>query len=383
MAVRARRAAQGLNIWPGFVDALSTLLLVLIFLLVVFVLAEFFLGRALSGRDEALARLNEQVMELADLLSLEKQANIELRGDITQLSAQLQSSTAERDELAGQVNALLARQQELLSEIDTATADAGDQETTTENLKLQLAAAMAMLEAAQQTEQEARERANAARMEAAEQRRLSSTAERQVALLNQQIAQLRIQLAAVQKALEASESRVEKQKVQIVDLGRRLNVALASKVEELQRYRSEFFGRLREVLSGRSDVSIQGDRFVIQSGVLFDSGSADLGPDGRQQISDLADLLVEISSEIPEDLNWVLRIDGHTDKRPISTARYHSNWELSAARAITVAEALIARGVPPERVAPAGFGEFHPLDPGDTDDAFRRNRRIELKLTER
>ena len=383
MAVRARRAVHVSNIWPGFVDALSTLLLVLIFLLVVFVLAEFFLGRALSGRDEALARLNEQVMELADLLSLEKQANIELRGDITQLSAQLQTSTAERDDLAGEVNALLARQQELLAEIDAATADAGDQETSVENLKLQLAAAMAMLEAAQATEQEAREQASAARTEAAEQRRLSSTAERQVALLNQQIAQLRIQLAAVQAALETSESRIEQQKVQIVDLGRRLNVALASKVEELQRYRSEFFGRLREVLAGRSDVSIQGDRFVIQSGVLFDSGSAELGGDGRQQITDLADLLVEISSEIPEDLSWVLRIDGHTDKRPISTARFRSNWELSAARAITVAEALIARGVPPERVAPAGFGEFHPLDPGETEDAFRRNRRIELKLTER
>ena len=383
MAGRARRASHGTDIWPGFVDALSTLLLVLIFLLVVFVLAEFFLGRALSGRDEALARLNEQVMELADLLSLEKQANIDLRGDITQLSAQLQSSIADRDQLAGQVNTLLARQQELLAQIDTATADTADQETSVENLKLQLAAAMAMLEAAQATEQEAREKANAARTELSEQRRLSSTAERQVALLNQQIAQLRIQLAAVQQALGISETKVDEQKVQIADLGKRLNIALASKVEELSRYRSEFFGRLREVLAGRSDVSIQGDRFVIQSGVLFDSGSADLGGDGRQQIADLADLLIEISSEIPQDIAWILRVDGHTDMRPISTSQYRSNWELSAARAITVAEGLIARGVPPDHLAPAGFGEFHPLDPGDSEDAYRRNRRIELKLTER
>jgi chemotaxis protein MotB len=383
MVARTRRSAHSANIWPGFVDALSTLLLVLIFLLVVFILAEFFLGRALSGRDQALAQLNQQVLELADLLSLEKQANIDLRGDVNQLSAQLQASTADRDDLSGQVTFLLARQQDLLKELEAAAAATDDQETTVDDLKLQLAAALAMLEAAQATEQELRDAAGAARGDLTEERRVSSAAQRQVALLNQQIAQIRIQLAAVQRALEASEAKVGEQKIELADLGNRLNVALASKVEELSRYRSEFFGRLREVLAGRSDVSIQGDRFVIQSGVLFDTASAEFGPAGRQQVADLAALLLEITTEIPPDLNWILRIDGHTDKRPISTAEFRSNWELSAARAITVAQHLIDAGVPPERLAATGFGEFHPLDEGESEVAYRSNRRIELKLTER
>ena len=332
-----------------------------------------------SGRGEALARLNEQVVELADLLSLETQANIELRGNIDQLAGQLQASTVDREDLARRVSFLLGRQEDLLHELEAAGAD--DQETTVDDLEL--AAAIAMLEAAQATEQELRDAAAAARGDLSEERRLSSAAQRQVALLNQQIAQIRIQLATLQTALDASETTVEEQKIGLANLGTRLNVALASKVEELSRYRSEFFGRLREILAGRSDVSIQGDRFVIQSGVLFDSGSAVLGPEGRQQLADLAALLIEITTEIPTDLNWILRIDGHTDKRPIRTAAFRSNWELSAARAITVAQHLIDAGVPPERLAATGFGEFQPVDEGESEVAYRNNRRIELKLTER
>ena len=202
-------------------------------------------------------------------------------------------------------------------------------------------------------------------------------------MLNQQIAALRIQLAALQRALDVSESEVEDQNVQIVDLGRRLNIALANKVEELSRFRSEFFGRLRKALADRSEVSIEGDRFVIQSGVLFDSGSADLGVFGATQLKELANLLIEIETEIPTELKWVLRIDGHTDNRPINTPAFPSNWELSAARAISVAKYLIEQGVPPRRVAAAGFGEFQPLSDGTDEASFRRNRRIELKLTER
>ncbi len=375
------RAAD--NIWPGFVDALSTLLLVLIFLLVVFVLAEFFLGRILSGRDESLARLNLQVLELADLLSLEQAANNDMRGEMTQLSAQLQASTADRDELAGQVNLLLARQRDLLADLKTADSTVDDTESSVDDLKLQLAAALAMVEAAQVTERQARDRTADAQSGLAEERRISSTAQRQVALLNHQIAQLRIQLASIQQALEISESTLTDQNIQIADLGSRLNVALANKVEELSRYQSEFFGRLGEILAGRSDVSIEGDRFVIQSGVLFETGAATLGEEGGRQIADLAGLLLEISSEIPPEVNWILRIDGHTDKRPINTFEFKSNWQLSAARAITVAQGLIDAGLPPERVMAAGFGEFHPIDRQENDDAYRRNRRIELKLTER
>ncbi len=383
MAVRSRRVSQSPNIWPGFVDALSTLLLVLIFLIVVFVLSEFFLGRALSGRDEALAQLSEEVVALQQLLGLEKQANNELRGDFNQLSAQLQSSTAERDALQERVAALSADKGSLRRLLEEAGISASSQDETVEDLELQLAAAMAMLEAAQANEQDLSLEAAEARRNLAEQRRISSNAQRQVALLNQQIAQLRTQLAAIQDALDIAVGEVAERDIQIADLGNRLNIALASKVEELSRYRSEFFGRLREVLAGRSDVSVEGDRFVIQSGVLFDSGSADLGPAGLQQVTDLAALLLEITAEIPGDVNWILRIDGHTDKRPINTPQFQSNWQLSSARAITVANQLVASGVPPEKLAATGFGEFHPLDEGETDEAYRQNRRIELKLTER
>jgi chemotaxis protein MotB len=379
MASRTRRTASSVDIWPGFVDALASLLLVLIFLLVVFVLSEFFLSRALSGRDEALDRLNQQVAELADLLSLEKQANIQLRGDITQLAAQLQTSTAARDVLASNLTAALGLQAELEKQLQ---AVAG-MEADSEDLRLQLAAAMAMLEAEHAAARSKREEEEASRIELIEERKISSVAARQLAMLNQQIAALRTQLAALARALDVSEAEVEDQNVQIADMGRRLNIALANKVEELSRFRSEFFGRLRKALADRSEVSIEGDRFVIQSGVLFDSGSADLGVFGATQLKELANLLIEIETEIPTELKWVLRIDGHTDNRPINTPAFPSNWELSAARAISVAKYLIEQGVPPRRVAAAGFGEFQPLSEGSDEASYRRNRRIELKLTER
>lgn len=379
MASRTRRTASSVDIWPGFVDALASLLLVLIFLLVVFVLSEFFLSRALSGRDEALDRLNQQVAELADLLSLEKQANIQLRGDITQLAAQLQTSTAKRDSLASNLAAALGLQAELEKQL----RDVAGMEADSEDVRLQLAAAMAMLEAERATARSKREQEEASRIELIEERKISSVAARQLAMLNQQIAALRTQLAALARALDVSEAEVEDQNVQIADMGRRLNIALANKVEELSRFRSEFFGRLRKALAARSEVSIEGDRFVIQSGVLFDSGSADLGVFGATQLKELANLLIEIETEIPTELKWVLRIDGHTDNRPINTPEFPSNWELSAARAISVAKYLIEQGVPPRRVAAAGFGEFQPLSDGNDEASYRRNRRIELKLTER
>lgn len=383
MVARARRNLRGPDIWPGFVDALSTLLLVLIFLLVVFVVSEFFLSRALSEGDLALERLNQQLSELTDQLSLERQANNQLRGDITQLSAQLQRSTLERDDLAARLAETLMERDSLSDQLAAVSADSEGLEDDKEDLRLQLAAAMTMLEAERARNRNQRDKTADLRTELMDEQQISAAARRQVTLLNQQIAALRIQLASLQEALDTREAEIEQQQIQIADLGRRLNVALANKVEELSRYRSEFFGRLREILADRSEVSIQGDRFVIQSGVLFDSGSAELGQEGQRQIADLADLLLEIATEIPDDIGWILRIDGHTDKRPINTPAFSSNWELSAARAITVARFLESQGVPPHRLAATGFAAFQPLDPGDSEEAFRRNRRIEFKLTER
>ena len=203
-----------------------------------------------------------------------------------------------------------------------------------------------------------------------------------MALLNQQLSALRTQIAALEQALEASELRDAESRTAIADLGRRLNVALAQRVADLSRYRSDFFGRLREILEGRADIRVVGDRFVFQSEVLFDPGQAVINPEGTEELAKLASAVNELSAEIPPDIPWVLRIDGHTDKRPISNAQFPSNWELSAARAIAVAKYLITQGVPENRLVPAGFGEFTPIDSGDSEEALRRNRRIEFKLTD-
>ncbi|MFP6744745.1 MAG: peptidoglycan -binding protein [Alphaproteobacteria bacterium] len=461
-------------IWPGFVDALSTLLMVIIFLLVVFMLAQYFLGVTLSGRDEALDRLSRQVSELASLLSLERQANADQRLDIAQLSAELQTSTATRDSLSSRLTTAVSERDALelrLADMtDQAARAAADAEaisaaldeanqtiaTDRETLELKLAELASLrrdiatlrqvraeLEAqvsqlavaldettltleerslkvnltnAQLTVERDRAMALEARLadqtertvlaqkeiedreirldelrlalrqsdeELLSQRALSSDAQARVELLNQQIVALRQQLARLADALGIAEAEAEAEGAVIADLGRKLNLALASKVEELQRYRSDFFGRLREVLGNQPGIRIVDDRFVFQSEVLFGSGSATLEAAGRGQMAQLAQTLLTIAEGIPPDIPWILRVDGHTDRVPIATTQFASNWELSSARAISVVRFLVSQGVPPDRLVAAGFGEFQPIDPSADEIALRRNRRIELKLTSR
>jgi chemotaxis protein MotB len=216
-----------------------------------------------------------------------------------------------------------------------------------------------------------------------DEKRVSARAAAQVELLNQQISALRSQLAALEDALNASESRGKESQEKIADLGQRLNVALAQRVQELSRYRSDFFGRLREILGNRPDIRVVGDRFVFQSEIFFDTGQAVLRPEGKEELDKLGDALLDLEKQIPSEIAWVLRVDGHTDVRPISSSQFPSNWSLSAARAISVVQFLISKGVSPQHLVAAGFGEFQPLDPGQNEEAYRRNRRIELKLTER
>jgi chemotaxis protein MotB len=339
---RLRRRDARTDYWPGFVDAMASLLLVIIFLLSIFVLAQFFLGQQLSGRDTVLNRLNAQISELTELLALERASGRDLEDTIASLTANLNDAQAERDRLAGLLDA---------------SSDQADQ----------AGGAVATLETALDAE-----------------KRISQRALSQVELLNQQISALRRQIGALESALEASESRDRESQTKIADLGRRLNVALAQRVQELSRYRSDFFGRLREILSQRSDIRVVGDRFVFQSEVLFSSGEDTINPAGRAELEKLADAVKELAVQIPDEINWVLRVDGHTDARPLSgTGRFRNNWELSAARAISVVRFLIDQGVDPERLVAAGFGEFQPLEEGDDAEALARNRRIELKLTER
>jgi len=460
---------------------MAALLVVIIFLLVVFVLAQVFLSQALSGRDEALQRLTTQVNELTELLALERQGNADLRLNVAQLSASLQSANEERDNLVVELSELRsesaqleeavvlltrraenaerdlaatqsdleasnetverdretiraqlsemerlqrdidalrtvraeleARVGDLASALETSERDADALRAQSDELETALEETRQVIGTLRDTERELQSRLAseeertllaqqevrdreirlaevqalflARQSDLEEEQELSTEAKTRVAQLNQQIALLRQQLASLQAALDQAESRDEEQQVVISDLGRRLNQALAQKVEELSRYRSEFFGRLREVLGDRRDVQIVGDRFVFQSEVLFSSGSANLGDEGRARLRDLANTLAEITPRIPEDINWILRVDGHTDSVPINSAQFPSNWELSSARATNVVKFLIEAGIPPRRLAAAGFGQFHPLDDGNDEIAFRRNRRIEMKLTER
>jgi chemotaxis protein MotB len=341
MALARARRERSVEYWPGFVDALSTLVLGIVFLLSTFVVVQFYLSQEVTGKDTALARLNAQIAELTQLLSMEKTGKASLEEMLTTLRAGLASAEGERERLKG-----------LYEGLGSSAADAQGKATA---LSGQLDA----------------------------QKQISSRAMAQVELLNQQIAALRRQLAALEDALEASEKKDKEAQGRIADLGQRLNVALAQRVQELSRYRSEFFGRLRSILGNRQDIRVVGDRFVFQSEVLFDTGSAAIRPEGKIELDKLAAALTELEKQIPPEIAWVLRIDGHTDVRPISSPQFPSNWELSSARAISVVQYLISRGISPQRLVAAGFGEFQPLDAGTTEDSYRRNRRIELKLTER
>ncbi len=448
-AARGRRRSVDV-VWPGYVDVLSTLLMVVIFVLMVFVIAQVFLSRALSGRDEALARLNQQVAELADLLALERTQSGGMRLNIAELSAELQSSTAARDDLQQRLTVVLGERNSLAASLADANAQLSKASDEQARLQAQIASIGEMSEAeraalaAQRAETDKAYKAaaeNKARIEQQlveienaykvidadrakieallgdvaaleslrdelakkllasedtaeksleqkeseliEEKKISDSAKLQIEILNQQILALRRQLADISAALEISESKAEEQEVQIADLGRRLNAALVNKVAELAGYRSEFFGKLREVLGNRPDIQVVGDRFVFQSEVLFDVGSADIGEGGKEQLGAFARTLLEIGAQIPADIDWILRVDGHTDPRPINTPQFASNWELSAARAIAVVKHLESQGVPPSRLVAAGFAEFRPLDPAEDEIAFRRNRRIELKLDQR
>jgi len=338
MALARGSRQRGIDYWPGFVDALSTLILVVIFLLTVFAIIQFFLSQEVTGKDAALSRLSARIAQLSDLLSLEQTNKLSMEEQVAQLRASLAASDGERDRLRGLNEGLSG---------NTAAQD----------------------KAAELT----------GKLDAEKQVSLRALA--QVEILNQQIAALRRQLGALEQALDLSEKKDLEAQARISDLGQRLNLALAQRVQELSRYRSDFFGRLRAILGNRPDIRIVGDRFVLQSEVFFDTGQSVLKPEGRTELDKIATALLDLNNQIPQEIAWVLRVDGHTDVRPTTGTR--TNWDLSAARAIAVVQYLISRAMPPQRLVAAGFGEFQPIDPGNTEEAYGRNRRIELKLTER
>ena len=434
MAGRVRRhGGNGLDAWPGYVDALSTLLMVIIFVLLVFVLAQAFMTVALSGRSRELDKANQQLSALADALSLERGKSAELQVSVSQLGKELSAQVSERDQARSKLadanlavqaaTAANARLQTQLTntsaQANAANAQLSDAKSQLTEMKNQIAAldrdvavgkdtlqaklsdlanlanqSRALAALRDELEKQAQDSAARAMTETqrraavetqlTDEKKLGDTARAQIALLNQQIDQLKSQLGSIASSLDLAQRQDKDKDVQIANLGQKLNVALAAKVEELQQYRSEFFGKLRTLLANRSGITVVGDRFVFQSEVLFPVGSADLTPAGVAQMTTLAVTIKDIASQIPQDVRWVLRVDGHTDPQPVKAGQqFASNWELSAQRAITVVKLLIADGVPASHLAATAFGEFQPFGPGDTQDAYAKDRRIELRLTDR
>ncbi|MGQ3299419.1 peptidoglycan -binding protein [Reyranella sp.] len=399
MAAASRRRGGGSAdyTWPGYVDALTTLLMVLIFLLSLFSVAQFTLTDTLNTRDSAIEALNKQLGSLASVLSIEQAASEGLKQDLEKLTLQLRQNQTERDRLGADLAAqrtasdalkierdqlterltsMLAERERLAASLESsnkeAAAKAGDLQKEIERQRLELTRLAASLAAANQDK-------GKLFGDLTEEQKLSAEQKAAVVRLTAELAALKGELARLSTVLDAADVKAKEQQAQIVDLGQKLNRALASKVEELARYRSEFFGKLREALRGQSDVQVVGDRFVFQSEVLFASGSAKLQESGEKQLANVAKRLVEIAATIPKEVNWVLQVDGHTDSKAIASAQYPSNWELSAARAIAVVKFLHSEGIPNDRLVAAGYGEYQPLS--STDAA--RNRRIELKLTNR
>jgi chemotaxis protein MotB len=423
--VAGRRARRHVDVWPGYVDALSALLILVIFVLLLFTFAQFLMSELLASQENELDVLHSRLAELTDLLGLEQEKTEGLELKVGQLSDMVTGLTGDKFELTGQVEQLNERtradaatiEQQLLqmaslnedidalrrlraeleaevgglaASLETANGALGVERDRSKALQARLAE-QAELTLLAQKDIEARDvRIQALTALVGEQhsaldaqRRLSADAQAEVVLLGRKIDTLRASLEEVSRALALAETEKTAQREQIADLGKRLNLALARKVNRLEQYRSEFFGRLRELLGDNPAVRIVGDRFLFQSELLFGSGSATLGETGRLELSKLAETLRQVARRIPSDIDWILRVDGHTDRVPIHNEAFESNWELSTARAVSVVRFLAAQGIAPKRLSAAGFGEFHPLDLADTPEAYARNRRIEIKLTSR
>lgn len=434
-----RRIATVVNVWPGYVDALSALLMLIIFMLLIFTVAQIFLAETVSSRDAELERLNDKLSEISDALQVQRNTNQTLseklsilRNQYTQgeffqnalkeqiaelektVTADKQTISIQLSELAQLEHDIIALRQvrknleadvaslastlknqdqnieQLETELDNRLAQIGTLRDNSKSLQAKLASQENMTMLAQKDIEKKEfliqdlvaivgEGKEALRNE----KKLSASAYADVKNLSQQIDTLKNKLSSISSALRLEEQKTTSQKTQLANLGQRLNTLLAERVNELEQYRSDFFGRLRQVLVKSPDIRIEGDRFLLPSALFFASASATLGERGKHELNKLAQTLNEISVAIPGDINWILRVDGHTDQLPIHTLRFPSNWELSTARAVSVVRYLAEQGIPPKRMTAAGFGEFHPVDPGQSEAAYQRNRRIELKLTRR
>ncbi|MGC6531220.1 MAG: OmpA family protein [Candidatus Puniceispirillaceae bacterium] len=396
--------------WPGFVDALASLLMVFVFVLMVFVLIQANLAYRLSGQDASLSALRSELSTLSSLLGQERQSNAALTAELNSTKSALATAQDNILSLSSSLAESEATAADQLAQLQALNAKLTAQAADAEKLSLSLADKQALLAAARAALAEAEgkladttnklsaiEIAQVA-LQSEKDKLATELATSQTALQGQQTLNeesqleierliaatltLRNELDALRSLLAEKEAQALADKVTIASLGKSLNQALASRVQELQRFKSDFFGRLRDILGKRNDVTIVGDRFIFQSEVLFGQGQANLGQAGKDQLQEIGRALMEISETIPDDIPWVLQVDGHTDDVPVSGV-YADNWQLSTERALSVVRFLIDQGVPAERLAATGYGEFQPIDTGTSNEARSRNRRIELKFTQR
>ena len=440
--------------WPGFVDALASLLMVFVFVLMVFVIIQANLSFRISGQDSRITALQNELLELGSLLNMERETNLQLsselsnaqlkvtslEGDNEQLLSQLASLQTElsdrEDEIIAQqadISALSSQIFELEDNLESARSLADERSDEIEALILRLtASAEAFAEQSdafnnqaiklQQSITLAKDREERISIldskienlnakntltqeELSEKQRLlliaeqallkkaeelksannaSNEAKAEIDKLLASTTALRLEIQKLSNLLADKERQSINDKIAIADLGKKLNSALATRVQDLQKFRSEFFGQLREVLKNRSEVRVVGDRFIFQSEVLFATGQADISDAGKEQLAEIASALREIEEVIPKDIPWVLQIEGHTDSDPIAdNPFFRDNWDLSTERALSVVRFLRSEGIPANRLAAAGYGEFQPIDTQNSEAAKQRNRRIELKLTQR
>ncbi len=333
-----------------------------------------------AKRNQSLQFLQKQVDAATNQLKTKTETAATLKAKTDELGTTVETLQQDRQQLSSQLQTVQDERDTKIKNLEQKLAELN---TTLSGSQTEAQTATSELEKAQDALKATQARADALEQESKAQAAKLQISTAQVDRLTSLLTKATAQLEAVSTALDTTSAQVKSQQVTIADLGQKLNQALAKKVEELQQYRSEFFGRLRQILGNRDDIRIVGDRFIFQSEVLFSSGSADIGEQGQQKLAELADTLKQVAADIPSDINWVLQVDGYTDKVPVrSNSYFASNWDLSTARAVAVVKFLIQQGIPPDRLAAAGFGEYHPLDTGDTPDAYRRNRRIEFKLTQ-
>ena len=362
--------------WPGFVDALSSLLMVIIFVLMIFVISQFFISQKMSGQDEALIKLKNNLTELSELLSLERGTTSELT---SQLSILEEKIVVIKEELLKEKEITKQYQEEIRGTKNIIALN----ESEINELKIALEEKIKNTTQLSNEVSDLDKQVNQKNLEIQSKDKILKANKEEVNQLISTTLKLKNKLTQLQTLLSAYKAKDKKENVKTLNLGKDVNSALARRVEELEKFKSDFFGRVRELIKGRKEIRVVGDRFVFQSEVLFSLGSEELGVEGQLEMQKLAATLMEIEKSLPTDIDWILQIEGHTDSLPVKKGQtYRDNWELSTKRALSVLRFLIKQGIDPNRLSASGYGSFQPIDKKNTKSARMKNRRIEMKITQ-